>query len=577
VLLTKVTYSAHEISRYGSKGQKRGVYLNQLFRTFATSKSSFILFMYFNIQKFLPLILSVAVAVGLMGGYRLQETLREKQAAAPTSNSRNGKIEEVLGYINAQYVENKDTKALAETAITQLMEGLDPHSVYISANEVAAKNDELDGDYVGIGVEYLIARDTPQVIIPLKEGPAALAGILAGDKLLMGNDSLLTGKNATHAKISKHLRGEVGEKVKVTILRGEEKQPRDIIITRTAIPVKSIDAAYMLNANTGYIKINRFANEASQEFTQRLMPLMEKEGMKHLVIDLRQNGGGFLPEAVSILSQIFKEKDRLLVYTEGAKQKRVEYKTTGRAMLDIDKVAVLMDENSASASEILGGAIQDWDRGSIVGRRSFGKGLVQVQYPLKDGSALRLTVARYYTPSGRCIQKAYDSKNRDKYDEDNETHRLIAGELVNKDSIHIADTTTYRTAKGNKVFGGGGITPDVFVPLDTLVRNRYFHQLMRHLPAFAVNYAIKNPQTLPSTVETFKQYTVSPAILTNFVQYAAKLGVKPNPKQWLLCQQEIARILRANFARIQLQNESFYQIWNMEDTVIKAAERAINQ
>jgi carboxyl-terminal processing protease len=179
VLLTKVTYSAHEISRYRSKGQKRGVYLNQLFRTFAASKSSFILFMYFNIQKFLPLILSVAVAVGLMGGYRLQETLREKQAAAPTSNSRNGKIEEVLGYINAQYVENKDTKALAETAITQLMEGLDPHSVYISANEVAAKNDELDGDYVGIGVEYLIARDTPQVIIPLKEGPAALAGILA--------------------------------------------------------------------------------------------------------------------------------------------------------------------------------------------------------------------------------------------------------------------------------------------------------------------------------------------------------------------------------------------------------------
>jgi carboxyl-terminal processing protease len=529
--------------------------------------------MYSNLQKFLPLFLSAAVALGLMGGYRLQETFNEKQKIA-SSNHKGGKIDEILGYINAQYVENEDTKELSEEAIQKIVAGLDPHSVYISANDVAARNDELDGDYVGIGVEYLIVKDTAQVITPIKEGPAALAGMMVGDKILMGNDTILTGKNATHAKISKSLRGEVGEKVKVTILRGQEKQTRDIVITRTAIPTHSIDVAYMLNKNTGYIKINRFANDAAQEFTGKLVPMMEKEGMKHLIIDLRQNGGGYLPEAVSILSQIFKEKDRLLVYTEGAKQKRMDYKTTGRSMLDLNKIAVLTDDGSASASEIVAGAVQDWDRGMIVGRRSFGKGLVQVQYPLKDGSALRLTVARYYTPSGRCIQKAYDKKHHEKYDEE-EGNRLQSGELVNKDSIHIADTTIYKTANGHKVFGGGGITPDIFVPLDTVARNYYFSQLMRHLPSFALNYAVKNQEKLPKNVADFKIYNVSPSILNDFLQYATNAGIPKNLKKWELCQQEIAKTLKAHFARVALQNDGFYQIWNMDDAVIQAAENSI--
>lgn len=355
-----------------------------------------------KLQVRLPLLLAAALAVGMFIGQQLPHYDRN---IALFSGSRNGgsggggAFDEILRYVQAKYVDTVDTEKIKTDAINFLLSELDPHSVYITPDELEIVNEDMNGNFEGIGVEFLIVDDTIQVVTPLSGGPAEAAGLLSGDKVIRIADSVVAGVKIDNANIFKRLRGPKGSKVTLSILRGREKIVRDFTLTRDVIPVKSVDVAYMLDERTGYIKVNRFSAQTYQEFMEALRPLAEDKGMKNLVLDLRGNPGGYLNEATDLLSQFF-PSDKLLVYTQGRTEERRDYKSNGRARFDIQNIAVLIDEGSASASEIVAGAVQDWDRGWVIGRRSFGKGLVQEQYPLDDDGALRLTVARYFTLAG---------------------------------------------------------------------------------------------------------------------------------------------------------------------------------
>jgi carboxyl-terminal processing protease len=330
----------------------------------------------------------------------------------------------------------------------------------------------------------------------------------------------------------------------------------DFTVTRAKIEDKSLDAAFMLSAETGYVRINRFSHTTQEEFMKSLEELHEKQGMKHLVLDLRQNGGGLLSAATNILSQFFKEKDKLLVYTQGKHSKKMQYKTSGRQFFNLDKLVVLIDEGSASASEIVAGALQDWDRATIIGRRSFGKGLVQEQYPLSDGSEVRLTVARYYTPSGRCIQKPYKGKSEAAYESENETRK---GELLYKDSIKVADTTNYRTTSGKKVHGGGGITPDIFVPIDVAYLNEKFNVLRTHIAGFAGQYVQQKKASLPTDSQAFLQnFKLDEPTMKVFWSYAASRGTVLDKKQQVALDKETRNLLKARIGRIHFGNNDIY-------------------
>ena len=419
-----------------------------------------------KMQTRLPFILATAMAVGMFIGWQLpryDRDVRFESNMNANSSGVNGTMDEVLRYIEAKYVDSVDIGTLKAGAINHLLEGLDPHSVYISPDEMDAVEEDMKGKFEGIGIEFLIVEDTIQVVAPLSGGPSEAAGILAGDKLITIADTTVAGVKIDNGKIFKMLRGDKGTQVKIGVLRGKEKSLRQFTIIRDVIPVHSVDIAYMLDDITGYIKVNRFSSETYREFMEGIRPLVEKNGMKNLVLDLRGNPGGYLNEATDLLSQFFTE-GKLLVYTKGRTESRKDYKSNGRARFVIDNIAVLIDEGSASASEIVAGAIQDHDRGWIIGRRSFGKGLVQEQYPLEDGGGLRLTVARYYTPSGRCIQRDY--KHTKDYDDESEK-RLKSGELSDATKMKVEDSTKYYTGLGRIVYSGGGVTPDFFIPLDT--------------------------------------------------------------------------------------------------------------
>jgi carboxyl-terminal processing protease len=360
-----------------------------------------------SFQIRLPLILAATLAAGMFIGQQLPHADRQfSLMSAGRSGQSTGTLDEVLRYIDALYVDSVNVDKLKERAINALLDGLDPHSVYISPDELQAVEEDMSGGFEGIGVEFLMVDDTMQVVTPLSGGPSEAAGILPGDKIVMINDTTIAGVKMENGEIFRRLRGPKGSMVKISIQRGRENALRHFQISRDIIAVKSVETAYMIDDRTGYIKINRFSARTYQEFMEALRPMVEEQGMANLLLDLRGNPGGYLNEATSLLSQFFGE-GKLLVYTQGRKDDRREYKSTGRARFNIQHIAVLIDEGSASASEIVAGALQDHDRGWVVGRRSFGKGLVQEQYPLQDGGALRLTISRYYTPSGRSIQRTY--------------------------------------------------------------------------------------------------------------------------------------------------------------------------
>jgi len=430
-----------------------------------------------------PLALSIMLALGMLFGYKMNNKDQSSLISFTSDDELGsvGPVEELIRFIETRYVDSIDRQALTDKAIEAVLQDLDPHSVYISPDQVARVNNEMEGRFRGIGVEIFYLEDTVNIINTIPEGPAAKAGIKSFDKLISINDSTVAGQGLKFSDIRKMLRGDIGEQLELKLLTSDNQEKIASILIDD-IPVSSVKGGVMVDDETGYIKIDRFGANTYREFMDYVQELTENQGMKNVIIDLRDNPGGYLPQATNILSQLFKSKGNLMVYTQGNSDKKQEYKTTGKSFFRVDKVSVLIDENSASGSEIMAGAIQDWDRGVIIGRRSFGKGLVQEQYDLNNGGALRLTVARYYTPSGRSIQRTYDDKAN--YYSDYE-ERYYSGEFFSKDSVAEGNPELYETMNLKRpVFGGGGITPDIFIPIDSSLFEPIYGEVINAIPQF---------------------------------------------------------------------------------------------
>lgn len=530
-----------------------------------------------------PFLIGAALSIGILIGIRInQETpimivdKYNEDESSHTIQYGGGRVEEVLNFIQSRYVDDINPQKLEDAAIKAMLEQLDPHSSYISKDQLVTVNESLSGKFSGIGVEFFILDDTIMVVSALSGGPSEEVGIQAGDKIIMVEDSTIAGVGITSLGVADLLKGDKGTKVNVGIRRGDAKELLNFEITRDEIPLYSVDAGYMIDDETGYIKVNRFSGKTYEEFMKKMETMIEKEGMKHLILDLRQNPGGYLQEATKILNQLFNDKGELLVYTDGTKIGKSEYKTRGRPFYQIGHIAVLIDEGSASASEIVAGAIQDDDRGIIVGRRSFGKGLVQEQYPLSDGSALRLTVARYYTPSGRSIQKPYDDKAH--YDDDF-INRLEAGELSSEEDIEIGDTTQYYTKKGDVVFGGGGVIPDIFVPIDTSFLSEDYINARQYLPDFVFRYLEKHDRELSyDNVNDFiDNYTVSDEVYNAYLNHLNQSIENFDPAKIEAFKGELQQHLKARIARKLFNNDAFYAVFNQEDPMVKEALQYIQQ
>jgi carboxyl-terminal processing protease len=526
-----------------------------------------------KINVWLPLLFALVLVTGMLIGMNMQETAPtvvvkpEEQLMAGLGQ---GKIEELIRYIEAKYVDEVNRDELVKEAIESILKELDPHSKYIPAEQLRQINEQLEGNFEGIGVEFMILNDTIVVVSALPGGPSEAAGIRAGDKIVEVEDSSIAGIAIESREVMDLLRGEKGSEVEIGVLRPHETKVLHYTITRDKIPMHSVDAAYMLDDKTGYIKINRFSATTYEEFMKAMEDMVDKEGMEDLVIDLRHNPGGYLQQATNILSQIIEEKDKLLVYTEGRSVHRSNYESTGRTYFDIDDVVVLIDEGSASASEIVAGAVQDHDRGFIIGRRSFGKGLVQEQYRLRDGSALRLTVARYYTPSGRSIQKPY--QDLEAYENDM-THRYESGELIAEEDMAIADSTEYFTSKGRVVYGGGGIMPDIFVPMDTAYLSDFYAAARPHIPGFVYRYMEKHGDQFGHySLDQFqKRFQVNDALYNDFLAYARSEGLDEKQDSRILIRTEIKRLIKARIAKHLFDDEAFYVVWNDQDPFIQKA------
>ncbi len=529
----------------------------------------------------MPLLFAIVLVTGMLIGMRMQSNMPQlvvEQETPGVEGISQGKIEEILRYVEAKYVDEVDKEALTQEVIDELLSRLDPHSNYISAEELKEVNEQLKGNFDGIGVEFMVLDDTIVVVTPLAGGPSEAAGIEAGDKIIQIGDSTIAGVNVDSEAIISMLRGEKGTDVEVGILRDREDQIRRFTVTRDAIPMNSVDVAYMLDDETGYIKLNRFSATTYEEFMKALEELVEKQGMEDLVLDLRHNPGGYLQQATNMLSQLFQHKDKLLVYTKGDAVNRSEYTSTGRNFFDVEDIVVLIDEGSASASEIVAGAIQDHDRGVIIGRRSFGKGLVQEQYNLRDGGALRLTVARYYTPSGRSIQKPYDDPDAYQH----EMHdRYKSGELEEADRMLIEDSTEYYTDNGRVVYGGGGIMPDVFVPIDTTTVSDGYLTLRQYVPQFVFRY-LDTPGTTESIVKMgldnfARNYQLDATALSDLLAYAQERGASVEQPLTPELESAVRHMLLARIAKQVFDDEGYYKIWNQEDNMVREALKAMSR
>jgi carboxyl-terminal processing protease len=531
-----------------------------------------------KINVWLPLLFGLTLVVGMLIGMKMQKhdpILIVEADDLPAHMPGQGKIEEILRYIEAKYVDEVDRDELMQEVIDDLLAKLDPHSNYITAKELQQVNEQLQGNFNGIGVEFMMLDDTIVVVAPLAGGPSEAAGILAGDKIVAIGDSIIAGVNMDTQDVISMLRGEKGTEVEVGVLRNNSDKLIRFNIVRDKIPMNSVDISYMLDESTGYVKINRFSATTYEEFMQSVERMSENDQMEDLVIDLRHNPGGYLQQATSMLSQMFNSRGELLVYTEGRAVNRTEYESSGRTFYNLKNIVVLIDEGSASASEIVAGAIQDHDRGLIIGRRSFGKGLVQEQYKLRDGSALRLTVARYYTPSGRSIQKGYE--DMEGYDQEL-SERFENGELEEKDKIAIVDSTQYFTDNGRVVYGGGGVVPDIFVPIDTILIDEDYLQLRQHIPQFVFRYmsgegAGLKEYSLPNFLE---QYQVADQLFDEFMAYSRAQGAElDRGKLSYNVQSELKRFIKARVAKHLFGDEGFYTFWNERDPVVKEALKAL--
>ncbi|MDA3930849.1 MAG: S41 family peptidase, partial [Prolixibacteraceae bacterium] len=487
------------------------------------------------------------------------------------------KYNRLLRLIDSYYVDSTNLEKLTEIAITNILSELDPHSVYISKDEVDKANEPLKGSFDGIGVSFNIMHDTLMVIQTIPGGPSEKVGLEAGDRIIFIDDELVAGIKLTNKMVFDRLRGEKGSMVNVKIKRKREKDLLDFDIIRDKIPIFSLGASYMLNETTGYIKLDRFSATTTQEFVQAIGELKATNALENLVLDLRGNGGGYLKAAHEISDQLLSTK-RTIVYTKGLKNPRKDYTSTYIGEFEKGNLVVIIDGGSASASEIVSGAVQDWDRGVIIGRRSFGKGLVQQPLPLTDGSMIRLTTAKYYTPSGRCIQKDYEHGVNEYRNDINE--RAVNGELFNKDSIHVIDSLAYKTLiNGRTVYGGGGIVPDIFIAIDTSTNYLYYNKLVRKsvVNQFIREYIDENRTTLKKKYPTFEEFKtdfdISNKMLESLWEAGDKKEIERDPEAIEFISDFAKLQLKAFIARDLWKSSEYYEIINSNNKeIIKALE-----
>jgi len=525
-----------------------------------------------NNTRFIPFLLAICLIAGIaIGTFYANHFSGNKLGIINTSSN---KLNALLRIIDNQYVDTVNMGELVEEAMPQILSELDPHSSYIPAKDLEAVNADLKGSFSGIGIQFTIQNDTIHVNSVIQGGPSEKVGLMAGDRIVEVDDSAFVGKIVTNSEAMKRLKGEKGSKVKLGVYRPGEKDLLHFTVIRGNIPVKSIDAAYMINEKVGYIKVNKFGETTYPELLIALAKLNQKN-CEGLIVDLRGNTGGYMAAAIQMVNE-FLPNNRLIVYTQGRKSPREDYNSNGTGSNQKMPLVVLVDEGSASASEIFAGAIQDNDRGTIVGRRSFGKGLVQQPIEFSDGSAIRLTIARYYTPSGRCIQKPYEKGKESEYELDLLT-RYEHGEFFSADSIKQDETEVYHTRLGRPVYGGGGIMPDIFVPQDTTGMTSYFRMAANRglIIRYTFDYTDQNRSTLQKydTPEKMEAYLKGQNLLNKFAAWAEKKGLKRRNNLMMKSRRLFEMSLYGNIIYNMLGMEAYVEYLNESDkTVLKAVE-----
>ncbi len=491
------------------------------------------------------------------------------------------KFGRLLRLIDGYYVDSVNIDELTEKAVVSVLSELDPHSVYMSKDEVDKMNEPLVGNFEGIGISFNIFKDTLLVLATISGGPSEKVGLMAGDRIVEVDKKNIAGTGLKNSDVFDLLRGAKGTIVELKVLRKHSPQLLDFTIVRDKIPINSLDASYMINKSTGLIKLNKFSATTTDEFVDAMKDL-KKQNIQNLILDLRGNGGGYLKTAIEISEQ-FLNNDDLVVYTSGLNESKREYRASSSGEFKKGNLVVLVDESSASASEIVAGAIQDWDRGVIIGRRTFGKGLVQKPYYLTDGSMVRLTTAHYYTPSGRCIQKPYDEGVKE-YQKDYEK-RILSGEMFSADSIIFSDSLTFKTLlNGRSVHSGGGVMPDIFIPMDTSVHYSYINRLRRNnvVYNFALEYIDKNRNEIKSNYPSFKdfetKYETSDAMISEIVENGIKDGIEKNEESLVFGLSDLKKEIKAIIARDIYSRDDFYKIYyNDDEAVIEALKVIENQ
>ena len=523
----------------------------------------------------MPLVMALCVVVGILIGTFYANHFSGNRLSI--INSSSNKLNNLLHIIDDKYVDTVNVDDLVEKAMPQILAELDPHSVYISAKDVQMATDDLKGSFSGVGIEFTIRHDTLHVQQVISNGPAERAGLIAGDKIITVDDKPFTGKTLTNEEAMHRLKGPKDTKVKLGVMRFGEKKLREFIVTRGEIPTKSVTAVYMLDRETGYIRVKNFGENTYPELLIALAKLSQ-QNFRNLTIDLRGNTGGYLQSAVQIANE-FLPKNRLIVYTQGRKSPRQEYRSDGRGSYQQIPLVILIDEGSASASEILAGAIQDNDRGTIIGRRSFGKGLVQEPMAFNDQSMIRLTIARYYSPSGRCIQKPYTSGDNKNYEEDLLT-RYEHGEFFSQDSIKH-DGPAYKTGLGRPVYGGGGITPDIFVAEDTTNVTSYYKQAAMSglIIQYAFEYTDNNRQKLSefSSFDELSKYLIKQNTVDKFATYADGLGLKRRNLMIQKSHKMLERYINSRIIYNMMSEEAWLKYLNSDDPAITETLRVFQQ
>ncbi len=532
----------------------------------------------YKITVYLRILFALILIIGILLGIWISPGSGSKSGMFSVDLSNYNKLSDIVSFIEYDYVDTVDIEKIQDETIAEVLKNLDPHSQYIPATHFDQVSEHLEGNFEGIGVQFRIEKDTVMVILPVAGGPSEMVGLKAGDRIVMVDGDTIAGIGITNSEVMKRLKGQRNTKVDVGIVRGDSPKIIDFTIKRDIIPTYSLDIAYMVNDSVGYIKLNKFSATTYKETNDGLKKL-KSQGMKKLILDLRGNSGGYLQSAIDVSDEVIKN-GKLIVYTEGKNRPRSFAYATKRGNFKQGELIVLIDEGSASASEIVAGAIQDNDRGTIMGRRSFGKGLVQEQMNLYDGSAIRLTVSRYYTPTGRCIQRSYENGSKDYYDDFHD--RFMNGEVTHADSIHFDDSLKFVTPGGKIVYGGGGIMPDIFIPVETGDHFAYYNRLINLgvIYDFSFEYTDAHRNELAEFTDYKKfdsNFNISDKLFADLVDFADKSGVTKDDVGIQARKDEIKNLLKALIGRTILNDEGFYPIYHQKDETFQQALGLMNE